>query len=81
MIFDMIIKPLKISSKFVAFVNDIDLKKKLKKSEITNIQENIDTYGVLVFRNQSLSDDEQVNFSECFGNIEHSGEKIEYNKR
>ncbi len=49
MIFDMIIKPLKISSKFVAFVNDIDLKKKLKKIEITTIQESINTYGVLVF--------------------------------
>ena len=33
----------------------------------------IDKFGVLVFRNQSLTDDEQVNFSEYFGNIEHSG--------
>ena len=54
MIFIMIIKPLKRNSKFVAFVNDIDLKKKLKNSDIKTIQNNIDIYGVLIFRNQSL---------------------------
>ena len=71
----MIIKPLKRNSKFVAFVNDIDLKKKLKNSDIKTIQNNIDIYGVLIFRNQSLTDDEQVIFSKYFGNIEHSGKK------
>ena len=76
----MIIKPLKKNSEFVAFVSDINLKKKLNKSEIGIIQMNIDRFGVLVFRNQSLTDDEQVNFSEYFGNIEHSGKKIKYNK-
>ena len=77
----MKIKPLKKNSEFVAFVGDINLKKKLSKKEINTLQKSIDKFGVLVFRNQSLTDDEQVNFSEYFGNIEHSGKKIKYNKR
>ena len=76
----MIIKPLKRSSKFVAFVNDINLKKKLKKNDIITLQKSIDIYGVLIFRNQSLTDDEQVIFSEYFGNIEHSGKKSNITK-
>ena len=59
----MIIKPLKKNSEFVAFVSDINLKKKLNKSEIDTLQKSIDKFGVLVFRNQALTDDEQVKFS------------------
>ena len=76
----MIIKPLKKNSEFVAFVSDINLKKKLNKSEIDRLQKSIDRFGVLVFRNQSLTDDEQVNFSEYFGKIEHSGKKSNITK-
>ena len=76
----MKIKPLKKNSEFVAFVSDINLKKKLNKSKIGIIQKNIDRFGVLVFRNQSLTDDEQVNFSEYFGNIERSGKKSNITK-
>jgi len=76
----MKIKPLKKNSEFVAFVSDINLKNKLNKSEIHTLQKSIDKFGVLVFRNQSLTDDEQVNFSEYFGNIEHSGKKSNITK-
>ncbi len=76
----MIIKPLKKNSQFVAFVKDIDLKKNLKKNDIIILQKNIDIYGVLIFRNQPLTDDEQVNFSEYFGKIEHSGKKSNITK-
>jgi len=76
----MKIKPLKKNSEFVAFVSDINLKEKLNKREIEILQKSIDKFGVLVFRNQSLTDDEQVNFSEYFGNIEHSGKKSNITK-
>ena len=76
----MKIKPLKKNSEFVAFVSGINLKDKINKSEIDRLQKSIDKFGVLVFRNQSLTDDEQVNFSEYFGNIEHSGKKSNITK-
>ena len=37
----MIIKPLKKNSEFVAFVSDINLKKKLNKREIETLQKSI----------------------------------------
>ncbi len=76
----MIIKPLKKNTKFVAFISGVNLKNKLSKSEISILQKNIDIFGVLVFRNQPLSDDEQVLFSEYFGKIEHSGNKSNITK-
>ena len=76
----MKIKPLKKNSEFVAFVSDINLKDKLNTSEIDILQKSIDKFGVLVFRNQSLTDDEQVKFSEYFGNIERSGKKSNITK-
>ena len=76
----MKIKPLKKNSEFVAFVSDINLNNKLNKREIEILQKSIDKFGVLVFRNQSLTDDEQVDFSEYFGNIEHSGKKSNITK-
>ena len=56
----MKIKPFKKNSEFVAFVSDINLKDKLNKSKIDTLQKSIDKFGVLVFRNQALTDDEQV---------------------
>ena len=41
------------------------------KSEIDKLQKSIDKFGVLIFRNQSLTDDEQVKFSEYYGKIDH----------
>ena len=76
----MKIKPLKKNSEFFAFVSDINLKDKLNKSEIYLLQKSIDKFGVLVFRNQTLTDDEQVKFSEYFGNIERSGKKSNITK-
>ena len=76
----MKIKPLKKNSEFVAFVSHINLKDKLNKSDIDKLQKSIDKFGVLVFRNQALTDDEQVKFSEYFGNIEHSGKNSNITK-
>ena len=63
----MIIKPLKKNTDFVAFVNGIDLSKGLSKKNAIKIDGLINKFAVLIFRNQPLTDDQQINFTEYFG--------------
>ena len=55
---------------FTAEVSKINISKELSDDEIDELRTAIDKYGVLVFRNQPLSDEQQVRFSEYFGDIE-----------
>ncbi len=55
---------------FAAEVSKINISKELSDEEIEELRIAIDKYGVLVFRNQPLSDEQQVRFSEYFGDIE-----------
>ena len=55
---------------FAAEVSKINISKELSVEEIEELRIAIDKYGVLVFRNQPLSDEQQVRFSEYFGDIE-----------
>ncbi len=55
---------------FAAEVSKINISKELSVEEIDELRIAIDKYGVLVFRNQPLSDEQQVRFSEYFGDIE-----------
>lgn len=55
---------------FAAEVSKINISKELSDDEIEELRIAIDKYGVLVFRNQPLSDEQQVRFSEYFGDIE-----------
>ncbi len=55
---------------FAAEVSKINISKELSDEEIDELRIAIDKYGVLVFRNQPLTDEQQVRFSEYFGDIE-----------
>ena len=55
---------------FAAEVSKINISKELSDEAVDELRTAIDKYGVLVFRNQPLSDEQQVRFSEYFGDIE-----------
>jgi alpha-ketoglutarate-dependent 2,4-dichlorophenoxyacetate dioxygenase len=55
---------------FVGEVGGIDLRQPLSKDEVAAIEAGMDRYAVLVFRDQPLTDEQQVAFSRNFGEIE-----------
>jgi alpha-ketoglutarate-dependent 2,4-dichlorophenoxyacetate dioxygenase len=55
---------------FVGEVSSIDISRKLTEPEVTAIRNGMDRYAVLVFRNQPLTDEQQVAFSRNFGELE-----------
>jgi alpha-ketoglutarate-dependent 2,4-dichlorophenoxyacetate dioxygenase len=61
-------KPL--HSTFAAEVSGVDLSKPLSKASIAEIERGMDIHGVLVFRNQNISNEQQLTFSRNFGEIE-----------
>ena len=58
---------------FVGFVSNIDLRQKLDSKQIEEIDLSINKYSVIVFKDQDISDDDQVRFTKYFGDIEASG--------
>ena len=58
---------------FVGFVSNIDLRQKLDSKQIDDIDLSINKYAVIVFKDQDISDDDQVRFTKYFGDIEASG--------
>ena len=65
---------------FVGFVSEIDLKKHLDNKIVKEIDNAINKYSVLVFKNQNINDNEQVRFTKYFGQIEASGNKSNITK-
>ncbi|MDE2576313.1 MAG: TauD/TfdA family dioxygenase [Rhodospirillales bacterium] len=55
---------------FVGEVSGIDLRRTLSAAEVAAIEAGMDKYGVLVFHDQPVSDEEQVAFSLNFGQLE-----------
>lgn len=76
----LIIKTRKEFPDFVGFVSDIDIKKVLDDALIKEIDNAINNYAVLVFKDQNISDDEQVRFTKYFGKIEASGKTSDITK-
>ena len=60
----------KVHQHFVGEFDDIDLKSALSNSEIIELNQALDEYGVLVFKNQTLTNEQQIEFSKVFGAIE-----------
>ncbi len=60
-----------IKDGFAAEVSGVDLAKPLSKDEAEAIEAAISKFGVLVFHDQPLSDEQQIEFSKNFGNIEN----------
>lgn len=61
-----------VNGDFVATVRDIDLAKILSDADFAAVEEAFETYGVIVFPNQTISDDQQILFSRRFGPLEPS---------
>jgi alpha-ketoglutarate-dependent 2,4-dichlorophenoxyacetate dioxygenase len=57
---------------FAAEVSGADLTKPLPKEHVVAIEAGMDRYAVLVFRNQNISDDQQMAFTENFGGLENA---------
>src|SRR5947209_2154138 len=57
---------------FVGEVSGIDLRKPLTREEAAAIDAGMDRYAVLVFRDQNITDDQQMAFTKNFGEIENA---------
>ena len=62
-----------IRPEFAGEVTGIVCARPLSSAEVAAIEAGMDRYGVLVFRDQPLSDEEQLQFTLHFGTIEKSG--------
>ena len=58
---------------FVGEVSGADLSRPQTPAEFSAIEEAIADYAVLVFRDQRITDEQQLAFSEGFGPLEHTG--------
>ena len=57
---------------FVGEVSGVDLRRPLTPDEVTAIEAGMDRCAVLVFRNQNITDEQQIAFTRNFGEIENS---------
>jgi len=57
---------------FVGEVSGADLTKPLSKADVAAIEAGMDRYAVLVFRDQNITDDQQMAFTQNFGAIENA---------
>ena len=57
---------------FFGEVSGVDLRKPLTAQEAADIEAGMDRYAVLVFRDQNITDEQQITFSKNFGAIENS---------
>ena len=55
---------------FVGEVSGIDCRHAMTKEDGILLNEALDQFGVLIFRNQLFTDEEQIKFSKVFGEIE-----------
>ena len=69
----MIIKTREQFPDFVGFISDVDLKTSLSDLLIKEIDDAINKYAVLVFKDQNINNEDQVRFTQYFGEIEASG--------
>ena len=69
----MKIEPLKKNSDFICYINDIDLRRNISILDSKKIDKLINKYAVLIFRNQLITDEQQIKFTELFGKIEKPG--------
>src|SRR3954462_6399364 len=57
---------------FVGEVSGVDLRAPLSRSDVEAIEAGMDRYAVLVFHDQTITDEQQIAFSRNFGEIENS---------
>src|SRR6476660_8095194 len=57
---------------FAGVVSGIDLTRPLAPAEVKAVHDGMDQFGVLVFHNQKISDDQQLVFSKSLGPLEQA---------
>ena len=57
---------------FAASIDGLDLRHPLSENEIMAVHDGMNKYAVLVFRGQTITDEQQLKFSEQLGEIEHA---------
>ena len=57
---------------FVGEVSGADLSQPLSKADVAAIEAGMDRYAVLIFRDQNITDDQQMAFTQNFGEIENA---------
>jgi len=57
---------------FVGEVSGADIREPMKPDQVAAIEAGMDRYAVLVFRDQRITDEQQIAFSQNFGRIEDS---------
>jgi len=66
----MTIEIRQIHPHFVGELSGVDLRAPMSSAEAAAIEDAINQHGVLVFRNQDITDEQQIRFSEYFGKLE-----------
>ena len=61
---------------FVAVASGLDLRRPLTPGAITAIETAMDRYGVLVFHDQPLDEEQQLAFTRCFGRLDIGLKKV-----
>jgi len=57
---------------FVGEVSGADLRQPLNEADVAAIEAGMDRYAVLIFRDQNITDDQQMAFTQNFGEIENA---------
>jgi len=57
---------------FAGEVSGVDLRAPISKDDVAAIEAGMDRYAVLVFRDQPITDEQQLSFTRNFGPIEHA---------
>ena len=68
----MVLSIRQIHPVFVGEVSGVDITKPLSRDDVAAIEAGMDKYAVLVFRDQQVTDDQQLIFSQNFGKIENA---------
>ena len=57
---------------FAGEVSGVDLRKPLSGADVAAVEAGMDRYAVLIFRDQNITDDQQMAFTKNFGEIENA---------
>ena len=61
-----------LTGNFAAEINGVNLYEKISERDFSDIKTAFEEYSILVFRDQPLTDEQQVVFSKRFGDLENT---------
>ena len=70
----MSIRVKRLTGNFAAEINGVNLCEKISEHDFSDIKTAFDEYSILVFPDQPLTDEQQVVFSQRFGDLENTVE-------